>query len=98
MWPKGEECRNRVIYLTTHLIQDIERQSVSVECGVDNIEIGVNRTQLLGSYHKLSLAMGDFESDGKSCLTWETESSHYFRSELGQCGYARQVREAVISL
>ena len=31
----------------------MERQSVSVECGVDSIEIIVNRTQLIGEYHEL---------------------------------------------
>ena len=70
---------------------DIERRSVSVECGVDYIQIGVNRTALLGTFHELALSMGDFEDE--KCLTWESEKSHYFRSELGRCGYSRQVRE-----
>ena len=33
---------------------EAERDSVSVECGVDYIEVTVNRTQLTGQYDELS--------------------------------------------
>ena len=35
-------------------ILEAERDSVSVECGVDYIEVTVNRTQLTGQYDELS--------------------------------------------
>ena len=39
----------------SHLFSEAERDSVSVECGVDYIEVIVNRTQLTGQYDELSM-------------------------------------------
>ena len=38
-----------------HIFSEAERDSVSVECGVDYIEVIVNRTQLTGQYDELSM-------------------------------------------
>ena len=43
-----------VMKCSTFFILEAERDSVSVECGVDYIEVTVNRTQLTGQYDELS--------------------------------------------
>ena len=41
--------------MSLFFILEAERDSVSVECGVDYIEVIVNRTQLTGHYDELSM-------------------------------------------
>lgn len=99
-----------IIYLVNLLYADIleaERDSVSVECGVDYIEVTVNRTQLTGQYDELTLQMGNF-GDGKTCTSWKTSerkkdlndqgelSLHHFKAHLGHCGFLRKSNESHI--